>query len=100
MTFRAIWPITDERLPFTALCAQAWPDIPRLLRRAHATPTGHGRFTAAPSAHIPGSGRITDWVLIYECPARHDGRTPITDVIRHPHHTHHQPTRAGSEHAA
>jgi hypothetical protein len=68
-TFRALWPITDPNCPFLRLCNDAFPDVPALLRQAHAIPTAHGRFHVAPSAHVPGSGRITDWVLIYECPA-------------------------------
>ncbi|WP_224279092.1 hypothetical protein [Nocardioides lacusdianchii] len=67
--FRAIWPITNERLPFTALCAQATHDIPFLAAQAHARLTGPGRWSAALSAEVPGSGRITKWVLLYEAPA-------------------------------
>lgn len=68
-TFRALWPITDHTITFPALCHQAWEDVPHLLLQAHAKPTGHGRWYSAPSTHVPGSGRVTDWVLIYECPA-------------------------------
>ena len=67
--FRAIWPITNERLPFTALCAQAAHDVPLLAAQAHARITGPGRWTAALSTDVPGSGRITEWVLLYEAPA-------------------------------
>lgn len=67
--FRAIWPITNERLPFTALCAQATHDIPHLAALAHARITGPGRWTCALSTDVPGSGRITKWVLLYEAPA-------------------------------
>lgn len=67
--FRAIWPITDERLPFTALCAQATHDVPLLAAQAHAHLVGPGRYTVARSTDIPGSGRITEWVLIYDAPA-------------------------------
>lgn len=76
-TFRAIWPITNERLPFVALCTQARHDIPLLLAQAHARPTGPGRWSMAESTYIPGSGRVTPWVLIYECPAR---CTPVRAV--------------------
>jgi hypothetical protein len=67
--FRAIWPITNERLPFTALVAQATHDLPLLTAMAHARLVGPGRWTAALSTDIPGSGRITQWVLLYEAPA-------------------------------
>lgn len=69
-TFRAIWPITDQKATFLDLCRQAYDEVGQLLRQAHARPTGHGRFSVAASAHIPGSGRVTDWVLLYECPAQ------------------------------
>jgi hypothetical protein len=69
MKFRAIWPITNERLPFTALCAQATHDLPALTAMAHARLTGPGRWSAALSTDIPGSGRVTQWVLLYEAPA-------------------------------
>jgi hypothetical protein len=67
--FRAIWPITNERLPFTALVAQATHDLPVLTAMAHARVVGPGRWSAALSTDIPGSGRITQWVLLYEAPA-------------------------------
>lgn len=73
MIFRAVWPITNETRSFLALCAEAQHDVPLLLAQAHARPTGPGRFTVADSAQIPGSGRITPWVLLYEAPAT---RTP------------------------
>lgn len=84
MKFRAIWPITNERLPFTALCAQATHDIPLLAAQAHARITGPGRWTAALSTDIPGSGRITKWVLLYEAPAVRAPRhtTPIAAPIQ------------------
>ncbi|WKN47126.1 hypothetical protein [Nocardioides sp. Arc9.136] len=69
-SFRAIWPITDLHAGMAQLVAQARPELPRLLAQAHARPTGIGRFTVAASAHVPGSGRVTEWVLLYECPAR------------------------------
>ncbi|WP_210651321.1 hypothetical protein [Nocardioides sp. SYSU D00065] len=73
--FRAIWPITNERLPFTALVAQAQHDLPFLAAQAHARITGPGRWSAALSTDIPGSGRVTKWVLLYEAPATHRTRT-------------------------
>jgi hypothetical protein len=69
MKFRAIWPITNERLPFTALVAQARLEVPLLVAQAHATLTGPGRYTFALSTETSGSGRITTWCLLYEAPA-------------------------------
>lgn len=74
MIFRAVWPVVDERLPFTALCAQALHDVPILLAQAHARPAGPGRWSMAESVYVAGSGRVTRWVLLYECPAR---RVPV-----------------------
>ncbi|WP_435744954.1 hypothetical protein [Nocardioides sp. SYSU DS0663] len=67
--FRALWPITDHSAGITQLAAQARHDLPLLLAQAHARTTGPGRFSVAPSAQIPGSGRTTAWVLLYEAPA-------------------------------
>jgi hypothetical protein len=67
--FRAIWPITNERLPFTALVAQARLEVPFLAAQAHARLTGPGRYSFALSTETPGSGRITTWCLLYEAPA-------------------------------
>lgn len=78
--FRAIWPIANERLPFTALCAQAVPEVPLLAAQAHVRITGPGRFTAALSTDIPGSGRITTWCLLYEAPAT---QTPARTTPTH-----------------
>lgn len=72
MIFRAFWPITDDKLGMTELIRIATPDIPELLARAHAA-IGHdnsGRWSIAPSATVPGSGRVTDFVLLFEAPAR------------------------------
>ena len=68
MIFRARWPI-HHHAPHTDLVDQAAADLPTLIRQAHARLTGPGRFTIARSQHVPGSGRITEWVLIYEAPA-------------------------------
>lgn len=67
--FRAVWPITNERLPFTALVAQARLEVPFLVAQAHAHLTGPGRYSFALSTETPGSGRITTWCLLYEAPA-------------------------------
>ncbi|GAW54709.1 hypothetical protein [Nocardioides sp. PD653] len=96
-TFRAIWPITNERLPFIALCAQARHDIPLLLGQAHARPVGGGRWTLAESVHVPGSGRVTPWVLIYECPAH---RVPVRVLPQIPAVVASTPATAGPRPAA
>lgn len=67
--FRAIWPIADPDMPFAALVTEAQAEIPALLRRAKANLDGRGRFTVARSVDVPGSGRITEWTLIYTAPA-------------------------------
>lgn len=69
-TFRAIWPITDQTIPFAELCRQATWDIAALATQAHAELAGPGQFTTAPAARVPGSGRTTPTVLVYAAPAR------------------------------
>jgi hypothetical protein len=67
--FRAIWPITDETASWSELVADARPEVPLLAARAHARVCGPGRFSVAESCHVPGSGRVTASVLLYEAPA-------------------------------
>ena len=67
--FRAIWPITDETVGYAELCRQATDDLPALVAQAKARLTRPGRFSIAPSDKVPGSGRVTDAVLVYEAPA-------------------------------
>lgn len=69
-TFRAIWPITDHRVSWFELCKAAREEVPILAGQASARIVGPGRFSIADSRNIPGSGRITENVLIYEAPAR------------------------------
>lgn len=66
--FMAIWPIVDESVEYHRLCREAADDLPNVLARTGAQVTGPGRFSIAPSVTVPGSGRITDSVLIYEAP--------------------------------
>lgn len=68
--FRAIWPIVDETRPYADLCKEAAEDLPRLIATAHAVLEKPGRFSVAPSEKVPGSGRVTPSVLLYEAPAR------------------------------
>lgn len=73
-TFRAIWPIVDTAVDYQHLIREACEDLPTLAARAHAEITGRGRFSIAPSARVPGSGRVTESVLLYEAPAVEVGR--------------------------
>lgn len=70
MIFRAIWPIVDETVGYADLCREAAATLPTLVAQARAHLTKPGRFSIAPSEHVPGSGRITATVLVYEAPAR------------------------------
>lgn len=69
MIFRAIWPITDEDQSYANLCRQATDDLPLLIGQAKARLTAQGRFSVAASINVPGSGRTTESVLVYEAPA-------------------------------
>lgn len=68
-TFKAIWPITDQTQSLDELIAVATPEVPTLASRAHARITSRGRFTIARSIDVPGSGRATPTVLVYEARA-------------------------------
>lgn len=68
-TFRAMWPITDPSTSWQRLCATARRDLPTLAIRAGADLGGEGRFYVARSVDVPGSGRTTEHVLVYEAPA-------------------------------
>lgn len=67
--FRACWPIVDETVSFATMCREAQADLPLLIAQAKAKVIRPGRFTIAPSVEVPGSGRVTESVLIYEAPA-------------------------------
>lgn len=69
MIFRAIWPIADQSIGYATLCRQAAEDLPLLIGHASARLTNPGRFSIAPSVEVPGSGRVTEAVLVYEAPA-------------------------------
>lgn len=68
-TFKAIWPITNPALTLDRLTAAAQHDVPVLAAQAHARLTSRGRFTIARSVDVPGSGRATATVLVYEARA-------------------------------
>lgn len=70
ISFRAIWPITDETVTYATLCRQASDDLPLLIAQAKAELIRPGRFSIAPSSHVPGSGNVAESVLIYDAPAR------------------------------
>jgi hypothetical protein len=69
--FRAFWPIVDQRVPYDALIREAEAELPELTIRAHAriTNLGAGRWSIERSSRVPGSGRVTPTVLMYEAPA-------------------------------
>lgn len=71
MTFRAFWPIVDQRIPYDQLIAEAAEDVERLALQAHAHITDFraGRWSIERSSRVPGSGRVAPTVLIYEAPA-------------------------------
>lgn len=74
--FLAIWPIVDETVSYADLCRQAERDLPDMIARARVILARPGRFSIAPSEKVPGSGRITDAVLVYEAPATRAPRRP------------------------
>ncbi len=81
--FRAMWPITDMATPLADLISEAELDLPMVAARARAAVRpGPGRWTIAPSARIPGSGRVADNVLLYEAPADRRGVRPICPRCR------------------
>ncbi len=77
-TFRAFWPIVDDTVPPIDLIREAALELPRLTAQAHAVINGPGRWAIAPSCKVPGSGRVTPTVLLYEAPAT-QGRAPYPD---------------------
>lgn len=66
--FRAMWPIVAD-LPASDLFREARCDLPLLAAQAHARIIGPGRFSFARSVDVPGSGRVSEFVLIFEAPA-------------------------------
>jgi hypothetical protein len=83
--FKALWPIVNEKAPVTAMFTLAARDVPDLARRAHARITGPGQFTFERSVDVPGSGRVTEWVLVYTAPAvpvpRRSYHHPVPPVV-------------------
>ena len=71
MIFRALWPILDDApsaAGYAQLLAEARADLPAILARHSARATGPGVFHVAASVDVPGSGRVTESVLIWEGP--------------------------------
>lgn len=68
--FRAVWPITDETLPFPDLIDQAHTEVPALAHQAAAALCGTPVYSLARSCDVPGSGNTTAYVLLASCPAR------------------------------
>ena len=69
MIFRAVWPILEDGTPYRELVRAAKSEVPLLAGQAHARLTGDGRFSIAEAVDVPGSGRTTSTVLVYEAPA-------------------------------
>lgn len=68
-TFRAMWPIVDERVTWAILTRTARAELPMLAAQAKARLIGAGRFYVMPSSAVPGSGRVTETVLVFDGPA-------------------------------
>lgn len=79
--FRAVWPVLDEAAPLSELLREATAELDEVASRAHARILTRGRFSIALSSQVPGSGRITELVLLFEAPAE---RVPC----RIAHHNH------------
>ena len=69
MIYRCCWPILEDGTPYRDLIRDAKAELPTLIAQAHAKLTGPGRFSIADSADVPGSGRTTPTVLVFEAPA-------------------------------
>lgn len=69
MIFRAVWPILEDGTPYRDIVRAAKAEIPALAGQAHARLTGPGRFSIAESDDVPGCGRTTPTVLVFEAPA-------------------------------
>lgn len=69
MIFRAVWPILDDGTTYRDLVRAAKAEVPLLAAQAHAKLTGPGRFSIADAIDVPGCGRTTDAVLVFEAPA-------------------------------
>lgn len=54
-TFQAVWPITDQTLPFADLVAEAEQDLPAVATRHGATITGPAVFKVVDGRTQPGS---------------------------------------------
>lgn len=68
-TFVAYWPITDQSVGWDELIKAAEQDLPLLLGQARCRKAGPGAFRIARSVDVPGSGRLTPTVLVFEAPA-------------------------------
>lgn len=77
--FRAMWPIVSDQ-PAQQLIREAREEIPLLAARAGARIIGPGRFTFARSVDVPGSGRVTEFVILFEAPASEKKRRRIAQV--------------------
>lgn len=73
-TFRAVWPITDDTVPWHQLVAEAYADLENVAARyrVRIDPDAQPRVFRAPASLVPGSGGLTDTVLVFDVRA-----TPI-----------------------
>ena len=69
MIFRACWPILEDGTSYRDMVRAAKAELPMLVAQAHASIVGPGRFSIAESVDVPGSGRTTPTVLVFEAPA-------------------------------
>lgn len=72
---RAFWPIVDPTLGWDDLISEALKDLPWVAARSHVNITGLPRWYVARSVDFPGSGRVTELILVCEVPATR--RTPL-----------------------
>lgn len=83
--FRAVWPIKDDDpQPYHLLIRQASDDLPTLLTQAAAQQVGMGRFSVALSTQVPGSGRVSESVLVYEAPVIQTPPRPYRNQVAVP----------------
>lgn len=69
MIFRCCWPILEDGTTYRDLIRLAKSELPLLIAQAHAALTAPGRFSIAESIDVPGCGRTTPTVLVFEAPA-------------------------------
>lgn len=71
---RMVWPILDTSRPLDALIREAHGELAELAARTGARLVGSPRYTVARAVDVPGSGRVSELVLLAEAPAVPDRR--------------------------